>query len=453
MRQFIAILLVLFSNLCTAQKISELSPEQLKNDLTYLERELETHNPTLYIYNSKEEIKKHFNTIRNSVKEKTGAIQFHKLLSLFVACANEGHITTGSKDDEFYKGFFSEEFKSLPLEVRFIENRIFVWRNFSSDTVLQKGDEILSINGYTPTEIRNTIFRYTASDGSIETYKQSRLSKELSARYFWFIEQPDLFLLEYRKRGSEGTKEVQLPALSRPEMSRWSVLKGYESNKPMGIDRLYNLNIDKSTAILTLRDFDEKTVEEYAIQAFDFYLKIFRRLRQNKIKNLIIDVRDNIGGLKEFGDDILPFVLKKNRKEVFRELINREGKIHQSYLPKRNRWFFKGNLYVLVNGATFSTAAHIAKYLREFANAITIGEETGSRYEGFAAGTIHYCVLPHSKIKIGIPNLWVRNIISEKQDTKNRGLIPDYPVNSEIIDLLHNKDKAKLKALELISEQ
>jgi hypothetical protein len=453
MRLFITILLVLFSDICTAQKISDLSPEQIKEDLLYLERELEKHNPALYIYNSKEEIKKHFNSIRNSVKEKTGAIQFHKLLCLSVASANEGHITTGGKNDEFYKGFFNEEFKSLPLEVRFIENRIFVWRNFSSDTVLQKGDEILSVNGNTPSEIRKIIFRYTASDGTIETYKQSRLSKELSARYFWFVEQPDVFLLEYRKRGSEGTKEVQLPALSRPEMSKWSVMKGYESDKPMGIDKLYNLNIDKNTATLTLRDFDEKTVDEYDIHAFDFYYKIFKRLRQNKIKNLIIDVRDNIGGLKEFGDDILPFVLQKNKKEVYRELINREGEVHKSYLPKRNRWFFKGNIFVLVNGATFSTAAHIAKYLREFVDAITIGEETGSRYEGFAAGTIHYSVLPHSKIKIGIPNLWVRNIISKKQETKNRGLLPDYPVNPEIIDLLENKDRVKQKALELISEQ
>lgn len=433
-----------------AQKISDLSVEQLRADFDYLELALEKYNPAMYAYHPKATFKKKIDEIQASIKEPLGVIEFHKHLRLAVAAVNEGHMTVGVETDPFYKGFYDNEFKSLPLDLQFFEDRAYLWRNFSESDDLERGDEILFINGHSIAEIRALIFTYTCSDGDILPFKQMRLSTELFARYFWFVEQPDLFNIEYRKNGSEKTQELELKALTRTEMSKWIQTRAYKDKRPKGINKFYSLNTVGQTAHLTLRTFDEKIAKENDIEALSFYERIFKRLRQNKVKHLIIDVRDNIGGMKQFGDDLLPYILKKNRKGIYRELHSWDGKIVKSEFPKRSKWWFKGDLYILVNEGTFSTAAHIAKYSREFCDAITIGAETGSRYEGFAAGTFQYIKLPNTKITVGIPDKWVKNIISEKQKTSNRGLLPDYPVNVTIEDLLEGKDRMKEKALELI---
>lgn len=438
------------TTVASAQKIAELTTAQIKEDFDFLKVELEKYNPAMYAYHPKEIFEKRMENIQQSITAPMTAIQYFKLLSWAAEAVNEGHVKIGTEQDEFYKGFFAGEYKSLPLSVECLGEKVFVWLNYSSDSSLQRGDEILSINNHSIADIRQEIFNYTVADAGIETFKQMRFCSELAARYFWFVEQPDSFAIEYKKLGAKRLQKTKLPALTHPEMSQQAAKNKIYDKKPQGIDKFYSLTGDNDRAVLTLRTFDDDVLTEYNIKAYTFYHAVFKRLKKNKTQYLVIDVRDNGGGTKDYGDDLLPFVLPKNRKGIFRELVSWDGKVVPSEFPKRSNFAFKGKLYILVDGGTYSTAAHIAKYLWEFADATIIGEEAGSRYEGFAAGTYHYCILPNSKIKIGIPNQWVKNFISEKQATKNRGLLPEYPVETTIEDKLAGRDKALEKAYELI---
>ncbi|MBL4649054.1 MAG: hypothetical protein JKY03_04935 [Aureispira sp.] len=446
------IMLVLSSlNPVIAQSnIEALSPMQLQEDLDHLVAGIERYNPTMYIYNSEILFKENIISIKNSIKKPIDAIEWFKLLCLAVEKVEEGHLTIGTEKDAFYRGFLKGNFKSLPLGVQFLEDRAYVWNNLSREDFLERGDEILSINGRSMGEIRKLIFQYTNSDGYIKTFKQKRLSKELSARYFWFIEQPSQFVIKYRKRYSESTKVVQLEALTRTEMSEWSIKRALKKEVAKGINAVYNLVVEKETATLTLRSFNEKIIKQNELKSYEFYERIFKRLRKNGVKHLILDLRGNRGGMKEFVDDLLAFTLKKKCKGVLRELIAWDGTTVISDFPKRNKWFFKGDIYILTDGETYSTAALIAQYLSDYGNATIIGEETGSRYEGFAAGNFHYLTLPNSKIQIGIPNKWVKNTLPKPFREPNRGLLPDYPVVPSIEDLLEKRDPVRMKALELI---
>jgi hypothetical protein len=430
--------------------IDSLSPVQLQEDLDHLVEGLERYNPAMYAYSSESVFKKKIAAIKKAIKKPIDAIDWFKLLCLAVEEAEEGHITIGTKNDAFYRGFLKGDFKSLPLTVQFLGERAYVWNNLSRKDALERGDEILSINGRSMAEIRTLIFQYTNSDGYINSFKQRRLSKELSARYFWFIEQASQFIIEYRKQGSENTKTVQLEALTRTEMSEWSIKRSLKKKAPKGINAVYSLVLERDIATLTLRSFNEEIVKQNDLEPYEFYERIFKRLRQNRVKHLILDVRGNIGGMKEFVDDLLAFTLKKKQKGTLRELIAWDGTTVVSSFPKRNKWFFKGDIYILTNGGTYSTAALIAQYLHDFGNATIVGEETGSRYEGFAAGNFHYLTLPNSKIQIGIPNKWVKNTLPEPSKEPNRGLMPDYPVVISIEDLLQKRDPVRTKALNLI---
>lgn len=436
---------------CTAQiVIKELTPSQLQEDLDYLVTGLETYNPTMYVYGSEKVFKKKIEVIKKAIQTPIDALEWFKLLCLAVEGVDEGHLTIGTEKDSFYHGFLEGNFKSLPLSVQFLGERAYVWNNLSEEDVLEQGDEILSINGRSMAAIRRLIFEYTSSDGHIETFKQQRLSKELSARYFWFVERPQQFLIEYKKRGTILPQKVSLKALTRAEMAAWSRKRALKKEVPRGINAVYSLAIEKDIGTLTLRSFDDAIIQQNDLQAFSFYERIFKRLRQNKVKHLILDVRGNVGGMKDFVDALLPFALPKKRKGVLRELIAWDGSNVITSFPKRNRWFFKGTIYILTDGGTYSTAALIAQYLHDYGEAVVIGEETGSRYEGFAAGNFHYLLLPNSKIQIKIPNKWVKNQLPQQPKNANRGLMPDYPIVLSIDDLLQKKDVAMAKALELI---
>jgi hypothetical protein len=449
---FCVIMLVMssFHFVLAQSNIEALSPADLQEDLDHLVAGLERYNPAMYVYHSETVFKKKIAAIKNAIRAPINAVEWFKLLCLAVEEVEEGHLTIGTAEDTFYRGFLKGDFKSLPLSVEFLGKRAYVWHNLSRVDVLEKGDEILSINGRSMAEIRSLIFQYTNSDGYINTFKQQRLSKELSARYFWFIEQPEEFVVEYKKRRSEATKIVRLEALTRTEMAEWFIKRALKKDVPKGINAVYSLALEKKLATLTLRSFNEEIIKQNDLKSYEFYERIFKRLRQNKVKHLILDVRGNIGGMKEFVDDLLAFALKKKCKGVLRELIAWDGTKVVSTFPKRNKWFFKGTIYILTDGGTYSTAALIAQYLHDFGNAIVVGEETGSRYEGFAAGNFHYLSLPNSKIQIGIPNKWVKNTLPEPPKQANRGLIPDYQVEVSIEDLLQKRDVIKEKALELI---
>lgn len=433
--------------------IENLSPKQLQEDLDHLVAGLERYNPTMYVYNSEILFKERVASIKNSIKKPIDAIEWFKILCLAVEKVEEGHLTIGTKEDAFYRGLLKGNFKSLPLGVQFLGSRAYVWNNLSRELVLERGDEILSINGRSMEEIRKLIFQYTNSDGDIETFKQKRLSKELSARYFWFIEQPNHFVIEYRNRHSESIKVVQLEALTRTEMSEWSTKRALKKEVARGINAVYNLVLEKEIATLILRSFNEEIIKQNELKPYEFYERIFKRLRKNRVKHLILDLRGNIGGMKEFVDDLLAFTLKKKGKGVLRELISWDGTTVVSTFPQRNKWFFKGDIYLLTDGGTYSTAALIAQYLSDYGAATIIGEETGSRYEGFSAGNFHYLTLPNSKIQIGIPNKWVKNTLTKPFRAPNRGLSPDYPVEISIEDLLEKRDPVRTKALELIRNE
>lgn len=436
----------------SAQETKMLSVEQARADLNGLQEGLETYNPAMYAYHSKAAYQKQIDYLKGSITAPISTLDFYKYLCASVAAANEAHVTIGGTNDVFYAGFLDGTYKSLPLSVKAIGQRVFVWFNLSTDNTLERGDEILSINGRSIHEIQREIFKYTVSDGEIETFKIHRFGKELSARYFWFIERPNTFVLEYKKQGSETISTITLDALTRTEMSTWSIKRNYKSDRVKGINKVYSLSISDRVAYWKLRSFDEDILKENDLEAAPFYERIFKRIKQNKVQHLIIDVRDNKGGKKEFGDAMLPFVLPKKRQGHYRELIAWNGKVTNAYFPKLNKWRFKGKIYILANGSTFSTASHIAKYLKEFANAVIIGEETGSRYEGFAAGNYHEVTLPNSKIKIRVPNKWVKNIISDKQQTTNRGVLPDYEIIPTIDDWINKKDPVLEKAHALIQQ-
>lgn len=121
---------------------------------------------------------------------------------------------------------------------------------------------------------------------------------------------------------------------------------------------------------------------------------------------------------------------KKDKKYYFREFASRATK------PKENA--FKGKIYVLVNGASFSASSIISAKLKYENRATIVGEETGGANDGTVAGVSNTVVLPNSHLTLPIGLFLIRpNIAFENQ---NRGVVPNFSVDPNFDDVFGKED-------------
>jgi C-terminal processing protease CtpA/Prc len=116
-------------------------------------------------------------------------------------------------------------------------------------------------------------------------------------------------------------------------------------------------------------------------------------------------------------------------------------------LPKQKH-HFKGKVYVLINGGSFSASALVSAYLKYKQKAVFIGEETGGAKEGCNAGVTPYYVLPHTKVKLRMPAFRIVHDVSPW--ISGRGIMPDYEVEYGIKDIFAKKDLELIKVKELL---
>lgn len=414
---------------------------QMIEGLTSLRNDIKTYNPALQDYNPSfdklaEEI------IASVDQESYSALEHFKLITEMCAISNEGHFALGSWSDTPHKGFAANTYKYLPLSVKVVAGKLYAWNDYSNENKLKKGDEILSINNQPTSDIINQLVSYTESDGNTIGYAHRIIQSGFNWRYYLYIDTPNSFDITYKAYETNEKKKVTIKATTNEVLlANYKAKFPNPETQPESISDVYELNINEQIAILKLKSFTRSKLEKYKLKSTKFYSDIFKSIADAGVGNLVVDLRSNSGGRKEFANDMVPFILQQDNGDPYlRRSISWGGKEKTMKLPKKNSLCFQGNIYVVVNAETFSAASSLARFLKEYGNATVIGQETGTRYEGFSAGSKQYVSIPHSDIQIGIPRYQTIYPESKKQTTSNRGLIPDQIVTYTIQDIIDEKD-------------
>ncbi len=449
MKNLLSILLLSLSIPCLAQQFSK---QQLSEDANALIKGIETFNPALATYSP--DFKKEAETIMKTIPEQASIVDCFRLFNRIGTLQHEGHFKVESK--QVFAGILDNTYHYLPLEARIIDNKIYVWRTFTPKKSLTQGDEIMAINGRSAEEIIAILYQHIPTDGNIRSYARLKASAGFFWMYYFFIEQPNSFDITYREVNREETKKIVLPALNRKtQIDNLRNQPDYVKPEPKkaSISDFYELDIQDKYAYLKLKSFDFRLVEKYKIDAKKFYHEIFEKLKEKNTKNLIVDVRNNTGGRKQFPNNIPPFIIKSESNSFIRKSVSWKGKEAIVKLPKKSKVAFQGKIYGLVNGLTFSSGATFARHLKEYGNATIIGEETGSRYEGFAAGSSQEIILPNTGMKVFIPRYHIIFPTSQNQTMDQRGLIPDIIQINTIADEISGTDTVLEKVIELVNQQ
>ena len=418
------------------------SRTEIHEDLSYLSNQILKYQPTIPLYT--ENFEQKADSLMEQLADSLDRFQYFQEMSRLIVLAGEGHYAVGDWEDTIHSGFLTNQYHYLPIGVYVIgSDRLFVRYDVTANPRLSKGDEILSINGVTAPDLIRQLSALIPTDGAIKTYPLRKLEAGFNWMYYLGIDQPEEFRLEIRRNNLRMT--VDVAAITRAQMQQNAASQ--RQQKPAEatdhedpLSHFAEFTIDDSLAILKLKGFSRSLIEELDLKAPKFYKGIFQQLAERQVETLVIDLRGNNGGRLEFESELLPYIMKNSNSKYYRQSISWEGKQRNKKLPKPSKLLFRGQIYVFIDGLSFSAGSSLARHLKEYGNAIIIGEESGSRYEGFAAGSKQYVVLPNSGVSIGIPRYSILYPDNKKQNTENRGVLPDVEIRRSMESIVDGTD-------------
>jgi Peptidase family S41 len=469
-----------------------LSPSEMQEDFSYLRKVFEQTHPGLYRYTSKNVMQAKLDSLEKLLVSEQSFYDFYRILSGLISdirCAHTHLLPT--KD---FASFYNNQIKTFPLMLFFTEGSYYVTVNGTAETSIKPGFELLSINGKSMHSIRNEMQRGLWSDGYNQTGKNKVLSEGFFPLFYYLlIEQSERFILKMKDLNNVEI-ERSIPAQYLAETKRFfksnpvnkEILAIYDPKNKLENKKGWRLEITQkdNIGIIRINAFGGGRNEEEARQKIRSFMDdCIKKLDKQKVTDLILDLRNNGGGwdiqgielftyfmdkptrcykrlhcltdsteffsLSDLSAEDLSNVKKELRKETdgtfsVMEEFSEQLQIQQ---PKKNR--FTGKVYVLANGGSASACAEFIAYARSNRALTVIGEESGGVYEGGNGGSFLNFELPKSKIKVGSPLLYYDNDVSVPE-LSGRGVLPDYPVDQKMRDLLKGVDTQFNYAIELV---
>ncbi|MFT4612460.1 MAG: C-terminal processing protease CtpA/Prc [Glaciecola sp.] len=267
--------------------------------------------------------------------------------------------------------------------------------------------------------------------------------------------------IEQKAKRKENSKYGFVPTPHMPEV------KNYTRN-------LSFVGKDSIVALVKIKRFKNGNYE-------GFYDETFTILDSLKTKTLIIDLRNNFGGRLDEIDYLYSFLTDENYTFLNKSETNTRFPILKSVMSNSNSVFtkvfagllspvlatadilnvskkdgqlyrkfrsaneqepkllnFKGKVYVLINGNSFSASSVLSSQLHGTNRATFVGEETGGAYNGTVAGLFKIYQLPNTKVQVRIGLMQLDT--KQKTDIDGYGVKPHVEILPTYQDRLHNID-------------
>jgi hypothetical protein len=470
----LAALLLLIPGLpLTAQP---LMPAQLQADFARFRTALNEAHPEMYRYTPKPTFDSLFSATAAQLNRPMTQQEFYVTMVPLLVALGDGHIKwIVSGRDEHYP--FSAS-KLFPLKLYFQAGKAWVVGNYGAGNV-PNGAQVMAINGQSiPAVLEKMLPNMTFADGNRIGGKYEDLNQFFSGYYATFVGAPDAFSVTYRMGGDEKT--ASLVPVTQQAIKEYA---GKHKPTPQPAHRLTILDEGDrppKTAIVTIERFYSQAGE----QTYPRFLKdVFAQIRQKHIENVVLDLRNNEGGEESYGVQLYAYLADKpfryydhirvRQKHTFsfpvwtsklylkmRWLVVKkrgDGYVftHQRGLrtvkPKKDA--FHGNLYVLVNGNSFSVTTEFSARAHADKRATFIGQETGGGYGLNSSGIFAITQLPHSKIDLGIGLFGFHMANLPNNLPVGRGIIPDYQVEPTVEDVLGGHDRVLDYTLTLLGQE
>ena len=410
--------------------------KSLKMDLRYLVTNIKKHHPQLYLYLSKEDFNSLVGSIENSIKSDMKEDDFFRLLAPLVAKIGCSH--TGIRPSQHFSESLNECSSYLPLNINFNNDKAFVIDNFSNPAI-KSGSQIFSINGLPVEQALEKMIQNTPADAYNVTAKLWQINNQFSEMYSQNIGNRKTYLLEGTYK--DGKFTIEIPGISYEQLKHARQNSYPEMNIGQNVPYTHRFLPGKKSAVLTVKSFTAQNFEDYNRFLADF----FKKIKSEKIENLIIDVRDNMGGHPFFAAELLSYIMQ-TKFTYFEE--PRDNQEFQTLLQPMNSKInnFKGKIYIFMNGGCLSTTGHFLSLVKYHDLATLVGENAGGSF--YCNDNSIQLRLPNTGIQVNLPRTTFQT--AAKGFHKGDLITPDISVKPSLEDLILKRDSLMNSVLSLL---
>lgn len=433
--------------------------EQIRADLQQLYRDLQLGSYDLFAHTPKAEFDAIYQDMLRNIDAPLSQLEAHKRFMRFAAVAKIAHTRIDFPVDA-YKEFMMRNGKTLPIEFAVTPERVSVAAYFDNNETspIKIGDELIAVDGQPVGAWLASVQAYIAADNP---EIMASLTEGLLVPLLWLHQgERDSYELTLRRAGSE--KPYTFTQVTLPQEDQVAGLTNDEVPATEEKVRDYAI-LDDTIGYLKPGPFYNVYATSHAdiwdTEEFHRFIdEAFTTFNEQKVKQILIDIRDNPGGTNSFSDYMLAWFADKPFKfasdfrikvsELSRASNQRrlEGsgdsnatsqqlaKLYANHQPgdvvsfpldeARPHGSAKSvgdiQAYVLIDRYSYSNAVSVASIAQDYGFATVIGEKTGDLATTYAA--MESFKLKHTGIEVGYPKA---HIIRPNGDLKADGVTPD----------------------------
>ena len=447
--------------------------EKLQQDFTLLRNILEKKHPSLYWYTSKDSMDMYFNQYYNAIEDSMTEQQFGwKIIAPLTDKIHCGHTSFGMSK-AYNKWVSNRLIPSFPLFMKVWNDTMVVTGNLNrKDSILKRGTLITGINGLNTTTLEQTMFTYMTEDGNANNVNYLRLSSNFPYYHRNIFGLSREYTVNYMDTAGNA-QTIKVPVYSPPKDTSKKpkkvpvVKRSKKEIKQQELQNARSLAVDtaNNTAIITLNTFAGGKLRK-------FFRQTFRYIKKAGITNTVLDIRSNGGGKINLSTLLTKYVTRQpfkvadssyavaktlhpysryikerfinNLGLIFLTRKKRDGMYHfcmwerKTYHAKLCN-HFGGDLYVLINGQTFSASALFCNAVKGQAGIKIIGEEAGGGWYGNSGIMIPDITLPNTHLKVRLPLFRLVQYHHVPKD--GRGVMPDIYIGTSYDALIKGYDK------------
>lgn len=281
-----------------------LTPDELLADFELIRTMVLEVHPGTYRYNTEREIEEGLTELRESLSKAQTHGEAYLAMSKMTALLQCDHTKVGfNNQNRVINSIIHRQPDKLPFTFKWFGEQMIVEYDATSAKSLQKGTEIISINGTPVSEIQTTMVPYIAADGATDG---NRLYKMEVGGYDFRYNAFDVFYpllyplegktleLQVKKLGNSKTERINTEYLTREDRS--DILADRYAEFPKTRDDMWGFEIlDNNTGLLTINSFGAFGWKAMTIDWRTFLEDVFKTLEEDNVEHLIIDIRENNG--------------------------------------------------------------------------------------------------------------------------------------------------------------
>jgi len=382
-----------------------ISVNELNSDFDLLVQSYYENHPAPHRNADPQELSNTIEYIRSKLNKPMTIIETWRLYSLLNPVFRDAHAGIFMpRRKSIIKQQLEAGDRLLPLHAFIDEdNRLYLSKTSDTKNPINIGSEILSINGRTSTDIVAKMLRHAIGDNT--KHQRALLSNNFSEAYWAVFGADTHYKIQYLQDDSPFIKTLT---------GTKTFLKPWSSEQPF--DSLFNYKLlNNGTGYLRIKTFITRGKRD---AFFAFTKEAFSYFKQAKVTNLIIDISNNPGGQNpSWQKGIMPYITDKPFRHVSDYIAkvtednagpeDTIGEVVSGIYDKMtqpdltNPLRFTGNVYVLINTMTYSSAIAFAVTVQDHDIAKIIGSSTGGR--AGSSGNAAYIFLPATGIEIDVP--------------------------------------------------